>query len=1038
MMLPDLKLATWDEIEAKVEEYKSVFQDVDNYLFIDYETFYSDEYSLRKKDMTYLKFIKHEFFKIQSAYIRRGNGEEVYLRTATDIEEYLRAQLEEYPDTIICAQQVFFDGGIIKFFHGLEFKYALDLPSMSRAIWPNHMFHNLDAIAERIWPDDESKRKSDDIAFTKGVYNWSEEIHQRNYLYNKQDTNLLAEIVLYFKENGFPIDVLVQQSIILMMYLKPRFKGNRTLLEAHLKETIAEQEHKVDSAIDYIRKNAQIRGAFFVTVEERNKEKFKTQKSYDEAYRATFKMPPMKNKAELRKMLSSNDKFALILEKGFGITPPMKPSPTKPDEFTYAFGKGDVEFQKLMSVHRDLAIVWEGRMASKSNQERTRTETFLEYMDLCDGFIPVPLRPSAAHTHRLGGTESINMQNLGRNSPLRPALTGGGTHAVNATDSSNIESRMSAVFCGHTEKVELFINNGDPYNDMATSIFGYEVDRKSKVVDHKMQGAVGKATDLGCFAEGTAVITDAGIMPIEQVQTCNKVWNGVEWVSHEGTIYKGTKSVINVGNSGIYATPEHLIWVDEYPKQAFTATEREIQTASRRERTEFRHIDSNFQRMYPDKWEQIVANAVFWMQNAEMEVELPTGHMPELSSFKEELERRTKSMGRTLRLNEAAMHQSIGYELSELRRAWNSIELQIKEALHSLRDGDIRETTTKDASGQDTKRWTLRAGKLTACIERGKQSEQTDKYVYVLQWNASAEAPRLPCDSNSVPRDTARGENNSTDGNERQEEPSGNTSVLLWPSDLHKKQTYDIADCEKGNRFSLSNGLVVKNCGYQMGEDRFRGYLNAGPLGMDPIFLEDIPELAHLPNPYKYIIDTYREKNWPIKDMWWKLQRMLSEMQYEYCDEVVGELVRFTKECIWLPSGLRLHYPELHKTPTGTVYKSGADWNFIFGGKTLENIIQALSAIIIMRQMVWIAAYLEVVYGWEEAAPALQVHDEIVSVFPTNEVQVQNEKGYWVWPKDGQVANTEADLCAIMHRRPERFEAVPIAAEGGTDMCYSK
>lgn len=724
MMLPDLKLATWDEIEAKVEEYKSVFQDVDNYLFIDYETFYSDEYSLRKKDMTYLKFIKHEFFKIQSAYIRRGNGEEVYLRTATDIEEYLRAQLEEYPDTIICAQQVFFDGGIIKFFHGLEFKYALDLPSMSRAIWPNHMFHNLDAIAERIWPDDESKRKSDDIAFTKGVYNWSEEIHQRNYLYNKQDTNLLAEIVLYFKENGFPIDVLVQQSIILMMYLKPRFKGNRTLLEAHLKETIAEQEHKVDSAIDYIRKNAQIRGAFFVTVEERNKEKFKTQKSYDEAYRATFKMPPMKNKAELRKMLSSNDKFALILEKGFGITPPMKPSPTKPDEFTYAFGKGDVEFQKLMSVHRDLAIVWEGRMASKSNQERTRTETFLEYMDLCDGFIPVPLRPSAAHTHRLGGTESINMQNLGRNSPLRPALTGGGTHAVNATDSSNIESRMSAVFCGHTEKVELFENNGDPYNDMATSIFGYEVDRKSKVLDHKMQGAVGKATDLGA--------------------------------------------------------------------------------------------------------------------------------------------------------------------------------------------------------------------------------------------------------------------------------------------------------------------------GYQMGRDRFQGYLNAGPLGMDPIFLEDIPELAQYADPYKYIIDTYREKNWPIKDMWWKLQRMLSEMQYEYCDEVVGELVRFTKECIWLPSGLRLHYPELHKTPTGTVYKSGADWNFIFGGKTLENIIQALSAIIIMRQMVWIAAYLEVVYGWEEAAPALQVHDEIVSVFPTNEVQVQNEKGYWVWPKDGQVANTEADLCAIMHRRPERFEAVPIAAEGGTDMCYSK
>ena len=723
MTLPQLHLATWDEIESKVEEYRGVFKDLNNYLFIDYETFYSDEYSLRKKDMTYLKFIRHEFFKIQSAFIKRGDGEGVYLKTAGDIEEYLKQQLEEYPDTIICAQQVFFDGGIIRYFHNLEFKYALDLPSMSRSIWPNDMFHNLDAIAERLWPDDQSKRKSDDIAFTKGVYNWSEEIHERNYLYNKQDTELLAEIVTHFVKNGFPIDVLVQHSIILMMYLKPRFKGDKALLEMHLRETIADQEQKLSAAIDHIKKNSNLRGAFFVTTEERNKEKFKTQKSYDEAYRSVFGMPPMKTKKDLRLMLSSNDKFAMVLQKGFGIDPPMKPSPSKPDEFTYAFGKNDVEFQQLMATHRDLKVIWEGRMVSKSNQERTRTETFLEYMDLCDGFIPVPLRPSAAHTHRLGGTEAINMQNLGRNSPLRHALTGGGTHAVNATDSSNIESRMSAVFCGHTEKVELFINNGDPYNDMATTIYGYEVDRKSKTVDHKMQGAVGKATDLGC--------------------------------------------------------------------------------------------------------------------------------------------------------------------------------------------------------------------------------------------------------------------------------------------------------------------------GYQMGEGRFRSYLNSGPLGMPPIYLEDLPEFANMANPYKYIIDVYREKNWPIKDMWWKLQNMLSEMQYHYCDEEVGGFVRITHECIWLPSGLRLHYPDLHRTKEGTMYRNPDGWNFIFGGKMLENIIQALSAVIILRQMVWVAAYLEIVYTWEQAAPALQVHDEIVSVFPINE-EYEVVDGEAVWKKDGQVRKTEEDLCAIMHRRPDSFEAVPIAAEGGTDLRYSK
>ena len=82
MTLPQLHLATWDEIDAKVEEYRNVFRDPQNYLFIDYETFYSDEYSLRKKDMTYLKFIKHEFFNIQSAFIKRGSEEGVYLKSA--------------------------------------------------------------------------------------------------------------------------------------------------------------------------------------------------------------------------------------------------------------------------------------------------------------------------------------------------------------------------------------------------------------------------------------------------------------------------------------------------------------------------------------------------------------------------------------------------------------------------------------------------------------------------------------------------------------------------------------------------------------------------------------------------------------------------------------------------------------------------------------------------------------------------------------------------------------------------------------------
>lgn len=725
--LPKLFRTTWDEIHALEAQKKAILADISNHLYIDFETFFSEDYSLTKKDMTYLKFIKHQFFKIQSAAVRIGNGKTHYFRTAEEIRDYIEEALIENPDLVLVAQQAFFDGGIVRYHFGLEFKYCIDLPSLSRAVWPNAMFHNLNAIGERLYPGDNSKQKSDDIAFTKGVYNWTDLIHERNERYNIQDTDLLAEFVQYFINGGFPHDVLLQQSIVNMMYFKPSFHADVPLLTKARDEAEKRQEEAVQAAIKFLQENARVNKHFWVTMADRDKTKYPTQKAYNEIYRRTFGMPPMKDKSELRKVLTSNDKFAYLLEKGFDIPVPLKQGSSKidPDAMTYALGKNDVEFQAMMTAHRDLAVVWTGRMESKSNQEKTRATTFLEYADLCDGFIPVPLRNSAAHTHRLGGTESINMQNLGRKSPCRPALTGGGVYAINATDSSNIESRVSAWFCGHEEKLDLFRRGGDPYNETATVIFGYPVDRKSKTVDHSMQGAVGKATDLGC--------------------------------------------------------------------------------------------------------------------------------------------------------------------------------------------------------------------------------------------------------------------------------------------------------------------------GYQMGADRFRDYLNAGPLGMDPIFLEDIPELAKYPNPYKYVIDKYRRANYPIKDMWDTLQSTIFDMARKSCDYELGPLL-VRHERIWLPSGLSLHYPGLHKTKEGNwAYESrDGGLSFLFGGKLLENIIQALSQIIILRQMVWISCYLELVYG-DEARTALQVHDEVVSAFPLEgaELTGYTDRGEPVWKNGEKIKEVSADITAIMHRTDGWFDGIPIGAEGETHLQYS-
>jgi DNA polymerase I-like protein with 3'-5' exonuclease and polymerase domains len=76
---------------------------------------------------------------------------------------------------------------------------------------------------------------------------------------------------------------------------------------------------------------------------------------------------------------------------------------------------------------------------------------------------------------------------------------------------------------------------------------------------------VAKTIGLGlCIAQGEMVLTDSGLVPIQQVTELHKVWDGVEWVSHEGVFFMGTKEVITYGN--LTATPDHDVWTNESGK----------------------------------------------------------------------------------------------------------------------------------------------------------------------------------------------------------------------------------------------------------------------------------------------------------------------------------------------------------------------------------------------------------------------------------------------------------------------------------------
>ncbi len=76
-----------------------------------------------------------------------------------------------------------------------------------------------------------------------------------------------------------------------------------------------------------------------------------------------------------------------------------------------------------------------------------------------------------------------------------------------------------------------------------------------------------------CVGEGTEVLTDRGWVPIEQVGPADHVWDGVEWVSHDGVVQQGNRETIDFG--GVQITPDHKVLTRQGWLAAAETTHRE-------------------------------------------------------------------------------------------------------------------------------------------------------------------------------------------------------------------------------------------------------------------------------------------------------------------------------------------------------------------------------------------------------------------------------------------------------------------------------
>lgn len=145
---------------------------------------------------------------------------------------------------------------------------------------------------------------------------------------------------------------------------------------------------------------------------------------------------------------------------------------------------------------------------------------------------------------------------------VRGCLVAAEGHTFAIADLSNIEGRVLAWGAGEAWKIEAFkeYDRGegpDLYKVTAGRILG----KAAVDITKDERQSMGKVPELACLGPDTCVLTNNGSKAITEVTTDDLLWDGEEWVQHDGLIDRGNRETIWV--AGLEVTPDHELLVGQ-------------------------------------------------------------------------------------------------------------------------------------------------------------------------------------------------------------------------------------------------------------------------------------------------------------------------------------------------------------------------------------------------------------------------------------------------------------------------------------------
>lgn len=411
------------------------------FLFLDFETYWSDDYTLKK--MTPIEYVMDPRFEALGCAFG-VLGDRV---TAPKPDVWFDGpQLPglfksiDWGQTYAISHNALFDMLVLSARYGVRPKMYGDTLSMARN-WIQHSTGrvSLDACSKFLGFGDKMLTVTKTKGISYEVLRRMPELHKEVQEYAIDDMGKCRSIFLHLMNDGFPPRELRVIDWVVKMAAQPTLEFDPLLLAEHLAEVKA-------------------------------------------AKAALLERAGLDNRDNL---MRDSALAAMLLFAG--ATPPMKISKATGKE-QFAFAKTDKEFTALLDHEsEDVQAIVAARLGHKSTIEETRTERLIKIAQVSPQ-VPVPLKYSGAHTHRFSGDWSINLQNLRRGGKLRKALRAPKGHVIVSVDASQIEARFNATLSKQFDLMEQFRQGQDVYAKFAETIYHYPIDKKL----HPVERFVGK------------------------------------------------------------------------------------------------------------------------------------------------------------------------------------------------------------------------------------------------------------------------------------------------------------------------------------------------------------------------------------------------------------------------------------------------------------------------------------------------------------------------------------------------------------------